>query len=255
MPLRKKDEKKEYPLWLKILLPVVFWLALWCIASLLINKELLLPTPLETLKRFFELAVTWDFWETALLSLLRIILGIIWGSLLGIFMAWLTFKANLADCIFSPVIRIIRATPVASFIILVLLWVNTGTVPTVISGLMVMPVMWQNVRAGIENTDPLLIEMTKVYGFGKWKAFRYLYVPSVYPYLISGLCTSIGFGWKSGVAAEIICLPKAAIGTQIYYSKIYLETPSLFAWTAVVIILSIALEQTIKRTIGKGGVK
>ena len=255
MPEGNNKGKKEYPLWLRILLPVVFWLALWCVASFLINKELLLPTPLETLRRFGELAVTWEFWQTALLSLLRILLGIIWGSLLGILMAWLTLKVQLFDCIFSPVIRIVRATPVASFIILVLLWVNTGAVPTVISGLMVMPVMWQNVRAGIVSTDPLLIEMTKTYGFGRWKTFRYLYAPSVYPHLISGLCTSIGFGWKSGVAAEIICLPKAAIGTQIYYSKIYLETPSLFAWTAVVIVLSIALEQIVKRTIGKGGVK
>ena len=72
----------------------------------------------------------------------------------------------------------------------------------------------------------------------------------------AGVCTAIGLAWKSGVAAEVLCLPKAAIGTQVYYSKIYLETPSLFAWTAVVIVLSMLLERIVRRLLGvKGGRK
>ena len=139
-------------------------------------------------------------------------------------------------------VRIVRATPVASFIVLMLLWVRTAFLPSLISALMVLPILWGNVTRGIRETDPLLLEMGEVYGFGFWKQKRLIYLPSVLPYFTSGCKTALGLAWKSGVAAEVLCLPKQAIGTQVYYSKIYLETPSLFAWTLVVIILSFFVE-------------
>ncbi|MFQ8759416.1 MAG: ABC transporter permease [Intestinimonas sp.] len=71
---------------------------------------------------------------------------------------------------------------------------------------------------------------------------RRVYVPSVLPYFASGCRTALGLAWKAGVAAEVLCLPKNAIGAQVYYAKIYLETPSLFAWTLAVIALSFLLE-------------
>ena len=62
------------------------------------------------------------------------------------------------------------------------------------------------------------------------------------PYFASACRTALGLAWKAGVAAEVLCLPEAAIGTQVYQAKIYLETPDLFAWTLVVLALSFALE-------------
>lgn len=85
---------------------------------------------------------------------------------------------------------------------------------------------------------------------GAKKTLRYVYLPFVRPHFVAGVNSAIGLAWKSGVAAEVLCVPKAAIGTQVYYSKIYLETPSLFAWTAVVILLSMALEKAVHKLLG-----
>ena len=249
--MKGKPEKKEYPLWVRIILPVIFWLALWSILSAAIGQEILLPSPAAVCRRLIELAGTTGFWAAAGLSLVRIFLGAAAGTAAGMFLAWLTFFSHPMDTIISPAIRILRATPVASFIILVLLWIKTGAVPGVISGLMVMPVIWQSVRSGFENTDPGMLEFAKAYGFGRFKTLKEVYIPSISPYFVSGLCTAAGFAWKSGVAAEVLCLPKTAIGTQVYYSKIYLETPSLFAWTAVVVVMSIVLEKLIKSLLRK----
>ncbi len=241
---------------LKGLLPVCFWLAVWWGLSAWVGKELLMPSPWAVLCRLGELMVTPLFWWSTGLSLVRIFCGAAVGVALGVVLAVLTCRVQVLDWIFSPAIRVIRAVPVASFIILVLLWVKTGRVPGVISCLMVLPVLWQNVSEGIRNTDPLLLELGRAYQFGPWKTLRYIYYPGVKPYAVSGICTAIGLAWKSGVAAEVLCLPKAAIGTQVYYSKIYLESPSLFAWTIVVILLSLGLEQLIRRGLSpKGGKK
>ena len=64
-------------------------------------------------------------------------------------------------------IRIVRATPVASFILLVLLWTGRNQVPAVISGLMVLPVVWENLTQGIRSTDRQLLELSRAYRFSR----------------------------------------------------------------------------------------
>ncbi len=224
------------------LLAFVFWIAVWQIAAMIVGQELLIPAPQLVLEQLIELGATALFWQSAAGTLLRIFVGFLLGVLLGSLLGICTTSFPIADLLLSPMVRIVRATPVASFIVLMLLWVRTAFLPSLISALMVLPILWGNVTRGIRETDPLLLEMGEVYGFGFWKQKRLIYLPSVLPYFTSGCKTALGLAWKSGVAAEVLCLPKQAIGTQVYYSKIYLETPSLFAWTLVVIILSFFVE-------------
>jgi NitT/TauT family transport system permease protein len=226
----------------RTLIALGFWLGLWQIAAMVVGQELLIPAPLLVLRRLAELGGTVLFWQSAGGTLLRIFGGFLIGVVLGTVVGVLTASWPLADLLLSPAVRVVRATPVASFIVLMLLWVKTGMLPAFISALMVLPILWGNVTRGIRETDPLLLEMGALYGFGFWKEKRLIYLPSVLPYFTSGCKTALGLAWKSGVAAEVLCLPKQAVGTQVYYSKLYLETPSLFAWTVVVIVLSFLVE-------------
>ena len=237
---------------IRIFLPPVFWLGVWQFAAMAVGMELKLPTPLSVAKALLELAVQPLFWQSAGATLLRIFLGMAAGTLAGVLLACATSASLWADAILSPAIRVVRATPVVSFILLVWLWVSRSFVPSVISALMVMPVVWANVAKGVSQTDPQLLELARAYRFGRLKTLRLVYFPSVRPYFASGVNTAMGLAWKSGVAAEAICLPAAAMGTQVYYAKIYLESPHLFAWTAVVILLSFVLEKLIARLLGGG---
>jgi NitT/TauT family transport system permease protein len=210
---------------------------------MIVGKELILPSPLSTLRTLFELAQGREFWIAAGHSLLRIFCGFIAGVILGAGLAILTSISGTADALISPVIRIVRATPVASFIILVLLWILRFMVPAFIAMLMVIPVIWEALSSTIRETDGDLLEMARAYEFGRLKTLRLVYIPSVLPSFTSACLTAQGLAWKSGVAAEVLCLPPSSVGTELYYSKIYLETSSLFAWTAVVVILSFLLEK------------
>ena len=242
-------EKKKIRQPFRILLPLAVWILVWLTASMIVNKTLLIPGPWEVLVSLKNLASTALFWKTAGMTLLRIIIGTAVGTVAGCLLAVLTKVSEIADTVISPAIRLVRATPVASFIILLLLWVAKSRVPAVVSCLVVIPIVWENVCAGIGSTDPLLLEMAGAYRFGKFKTWRYIYLSAVRPYLLSGVSNALGLAWKSGVAAEVLCAPKAAIGTQIYNSKLYLETAELFAWTIVVIILSMIFEKIVKKLI------
>ena len=108
---------------------------------------------------------------------------------------------------------------------------------------MVLPVVWANVEQGIRETDRSLLEMARVYRLSRWKTFRRIRLPSVMPYALAAMRTGLGFAWKSGVAAEVICHPKPSVGGFLYNAKVYLETPEVFVWTATVVLLSVLLEQ------------
>ena len=239
-------KRKIHPVF-RVVLPLIFWILLWQIVAMAVNKSLLIPEPLQVAKRFLELAVTPAFWKSTGMSLLRIFAGCAAGIILGSVLAVVTKCSAVADAILSPVIRIVRATPVASFIILILLWVKTGRVPVVVSCLVVIPMIWESVCTGIGSADPQLLEMAWAYRLKRSAVWKYVYFPEVRPQLLSGTSNAIGLAWKSGVAAEVLCLPKMAIGTWIYNSKLYLETPSLFAWTLTVVVLSFAFENGVKR--------
>ena len=244
------------------LLPPAFWLGAWQLGAFLVERavdghgnELLLPYPASVLAALCDLLPTVPFWATVGATLLRVAVGLAAGILLGALLAGATCSWVWLHRLLAPAIRIIRATPVASFILLVLLWTGRNTVPAVISALMVLPVVWENLSGGIQATDPQLLELARAYRFSRWKTLRLIYLPSLRPYFLSAVTTSTGLAWKSGVAAEAICWPRPGVGTQIYNTKLYLEIPSLFAWTAVVVVLSLLLERLLRLALGhwKGG--
>lgn len=233
-------------------IPPVLWLGVWQFSAMAVGMELKLPTPFSVARALTKLVVQPLFWQSTAASLGRIFLGMVIGTLLGTLLACATSMSRWANAILAPAIKVVRATPVVSFILLVWLWVARAHVPSVISALMVLPVVWVNVSRGVAETDRKLLELARAYRFGTLKTLRLVYIPSVRPYFASGVNTSMGLAWKSGVAAEAICLPAAAIGTQIYQAKHYLESPDLFAWTAVVIALSFTLEKLVARLLGDG---
>ncbi|MBQ3010970.1 MAG: ABC transporter permease subunit [Oscillospiraceae bacterium] len=234
---------------------ILFWVGVWAIAAAMINQPLLLPSPVSVAVRIFELALHSQFWTITSLSLLRIMAGIIIAVVLGLFIAILITYSRLLRDLLSPILTIIKVTPVASFIILVLIWIGRDIVPAVIAALMVLPVVCNNVSAGLRNIDHDILEMAKAYQIPRLTQFKRITVPSVMPHFLSAIETSIGIGWKAGIAAEVLTVPAFSIGKMIFESKMYLETIDLFAWTVVVILISLIIESIIVRSMKRFGRK
>lgn len=222
---------------------VVFWLIIWEGASLLINEELFLPSPVRVAVRLFQLLPEASFWSAVFFTLFRILLGFLLSVLTASILASLSYRFPLVSILSSPLVKTVRATPVASIVILVLVWVHSRNLSVVISFLMVFPVVYTNILEGLVSTDKDLIEAAGVYRITRLKRIRYIYLPSLSPYIQSAISTSLGLAWKSGIAAEVIGLPDGSIGERVYEAKIYLSTPDLFAWTVVIIILAFLFER------------
>lgn len=226
---------------------VVFWIILWQIIHLFIAQNILVPSPFSVFKRLLELCAESSFWGSVLISLSRVVSGLVLGTVLGILLAVLTAKSTVLKSLFAPVLHIIKATPVASFIILAILWLSVENVPSFTAMLIVLPAIWANTEKGILSVDKKLLEMGKAFRLSKKQIFFRITVPSVKPFFNAALNSAVGMAWKAGIAAEVICPHGKSIGAALHDSKINFETADTFAWTVAVIILSVLLEKAILR--------
>ena len=234
----------------------LLWIGVWQLIALWVDREVLVPTPWTVAVRLTALLQTAAFWSTVAFSILRITAGFFFGVFLGPLTGILTAKLPLSDDLLSPMLTVIRATPVASFIILALVWMGKDAIPVFISFLMVFPIMQSNISTGVRSTSAELLEMARLYRVAPLRRGKSIYVPAVLPYFSAGCRTCLGLAWKAGVAAEVISLPMRSIGRELYYSKLYLETVDVFAWTVTVIVLSLMIEKllsTLLLRLTKGG--
>lgn len=228
-----------------ILLSILFWLLVWEIAARTLNSSLLLVSPLAVLRRLIELAGIYPFWQNIGISLIRIAKGYLLGAVCGIFCGILSAFSPAARTLFSPLLSVIKATPVTSLVILALVWIKSYNLSIFICFLMVFPILTEAVRQGIEDADVELLEMAYVFRLSPMRKLRFIYFPSIHPHLITALSTSIGFAWKAGIAGEVFARPKLGIGSRLFDSKVYLETADIFCWTLVIVLLSMIIEKVV----------
>lgn len=233
---------------------VVFWVAVWQLGTMLVNRHLLLPvpTPTATLSALWRLGGTAAFWQAVGASALRICLGFAAAVALGTAGAIASERWGLFRAASDPLLRLVRAMPVASVTILVFLWLPRERIPGFISFLTVFPIVWSNVAGGIRHADRNLAEMAAVFGMGRLEILRRITLPEIRPYFTAAVATGLGFAWKSGVAAEIICRTDLSLGNMLWSGKSAVAYDEVFALTLVIVVWSVLLENG-ARALLKGG--
>ena len=243
MALPDGQRKKNIRWW-----AVAFWLLVWEAASLSLaastgGRMLLLASPLGALRRLVELAVTADFWRAVGFSTARIFGGGLFSCAGAVACAALSVRFRRVEELLAPLVAVVKAVPVVSFIILALIFFSSRNLSVLIAGLMVFPPVYLNVLEGIRRTDRRMLEMARVFRVPLSRRLRGIYLPAVLPYFQAAVSLAMGLCWKSGVAAEVIGLPDGSIGDYLYSAKVYFQTADLFAWTAVIVVVSVALER------------
>lgn len=239
--------KRGFTLW-----AAAFWLLVWEAVARWVSEPILLVSPVTAILRLFQLLVQPAFWQTVGFSLGHILLGFGLSVLLGVALAALSYRFRIVRELLAPLNATVKAIPVASFVILALLWVSSRNLSVLVSLLIGFPVIYSNALMGLNSADPKLIEMAKVFRVPFSRQLRDIYLYQAVPFFRSGLSIAIGLCWKSGIAAEVIGIPSGSIGERLYTAKVYLETPDLFCWTLVIVLLSVACEKLLKLLLDTG---
>lgn len=227
---------------------ILLWIAVWYIAAQAVNPHLLIriPLPHRTLAVFLSDCGSSAFWRAVLISLLHILGGFSGGALFGSLIGVLSSRFAIFRSLAAPLLHLIRSVPVAAFIILAWLWIPNAVLPSFIAFLMVTPVLCQSVRNGYTAADENLIEMAAVMGMRRQSIFFRIRLPLLAPFLREGCITGLGFAWKSGIAAEVICNPTGSIGSLLSAAKSSIDYEQVFAVTLTIVLLSFLLENLLK---------
>lgn len=227
---------------LKRAIMILFWIFLWQAASSALQNNIILVGPLEVLQSLLSQIHTMEFWKTIAFSFGKISLGFLLSFIAGILVGGAAFRFPLLEDFLEPPMSFLKSVPVASFIILALIWIGSKNLSLFIAFLVVFPMIYLHTMAGFRSADKKLLEMARVFRMQPVKKLFYIYRPALLPHLISGCRVALGMSFKSGIAAEVIGVPDHSIGEKLYMAKIYLSTADLFAWTLMILVISAAFE-------------
>ena len=247
MGIFKLDERGHYsmPARLRRILAAAAWIVIWQLLALAIHNTILLAGPIDTIFALLELAKKGTFWGSVWQTTARILLGFILGSAVGIGTAYFANSNAWLEDFIRPFVLALKSIPVASFVILLLIWLGNKNISVMICGMVVFPILYLSTLEGLKSTDVRLLEMARVYRMPGSRRLRYIFLPHLKPFFKSAFKLAIGMSFKSGIAAEVIGQPLGTIGNGLYLSKIYLETADLFAWTIVVVLISFICEKIV----------
>ncbi len=229
----------------KKVLPVMAWIILWQLLAMAVHNYILLAGPLQTAEALIRMAGERQFYLSVYSTFWHIISGFVLGTILGILMAYLAYKKEMVEDFLSPLVLLLKSVPVASFVILLLIWFGNSNISIIICMMVVFPILYLATLEGLKSTDIKLLEMAKVFRMPHGSMLRFIYLPQLKPFWKSSFKLAIGMSFKSGIAAEVIGQPLHSIGNGLYLSKVYLETGELFAWTIVVVFIAFLCEKLI----------
>ncbi len=222
---------------------VICWLIVWQLVAILIHNKILLAGPIEAAAALAGMAGTADFQSSVVTSVLHIVAGIALGALIGIVLGGISLKFELIGDFVSPIVTVLKSVPVASFVVLILIWIGSDNLSTVIVTLVVFPIIYLATTSGFTAADKKLLEMAHVYRMPVINKIRFIYIPALIPSYIGAFSVAVGMGFKSGAAAEVIGQPLMTMGNGLYRSKINLDTAEVFAWTFTIVLASWIVER------------
>ena len=234
---------------LVFVLALLFFLFIWDLAAKMIDEIIILPSVRKTVDALCKIVTSGNFFSLIFTALKSFIKGLLLGIISGVILAIVCHKSEVITVIVSPVISILKATPIAC--VIVLLWVSLTVehITVYATLIMVLPIVWQNIYDGLDSIDQNMLEVASVFKLGKWQRFKVIYVPTVLAYLVPAVITSVGLAWKAEIAAEIMTYSN--IGYLIREHRTYQEAESIFAWTILIITFSILFEQSVKYLLGR----
>ena len=226
---------------------IFLFFLVWEVISLIAGSEQIFPSPATTLVSLVKIFGREGFWASFLLTILRGLSGFLISLVLAFMIGIPAGLSRTFYLMVSPFIVTMRSVPVISLILLAIIWLGNENVPVFIALLTMFPIMVTNIIDGIKNVDRNLLEMGRVYGIKQSSKIKEISIPSILPFLFSGISSALGFGWRAIIIGEVLSQPKYGIGTEMQNAQIYLEVSELIAWTLLAVIISYIFEWSIRR--------
>lgn len=225
---------------------ICLWVLIWYVADQFVDSKLIMAGPKDTLISLKSIINSDEFIFIIKNSLGKIFSGLFFAVILALALSIIAYNFVFIREFLKPAILLMKSIPVASFVILALIWIGSKDLSELVVFLITFPILYTQLLNGYINTNKKNLEFSKDFRLSFLQKNIYIYLPSVFNAFVSAIELSVGMSFKAGIAAEVIGQPVNSIGEELYFAKLYFETGLLFAWTLIILVLSGVSEILIK---------
>jgi len=217
--------------------------ALWHVASVYLLNSVLFPPPLRVIAKAVELAEDGTLWSNASVSLQRIALGFLCGSLLGIPLGLAIGSFPIVRRILEPYTEFLRFIPATALITVAVIWFGIG------EGSKVFLIIYTtifiviiNTAAGVSAVAPNKIRAARSLGASRAQVFLFVALPATLPYILTGMRLAMGNSFVTIIAAELVAA-NAGLGKMIWDARLYMLVDQIFVALLVLGLLGFAADR------------
>jgi len=232
-----KNKEKIYTV-----LSILSLLIIWKVLAVVINKSIIVPSPEETFRELVHIIKSPYFLVTVLGTIKRVLLGFFISFMLAMTLSLLAGFNNVIYYLLKPVVTIIKVIPTMGVILLALIWLKSRYATIFVGFLIIFPILYENNLKGIKSVDKNLLEMSKIYEISSFDLIKDIYIPSMKPFILAGINNALSINLKIIIAAEVLSELPNSIGSFLQIEKTALNTPGVFAWCLVALIIGGSFE-------------
>lgn len=212
-----------------IILGVAALFIIWQVLSMTL-PDIIIASPSDTAVALWNLVTTTDMWEQLGVTLGRILLGVLGGSIAGGLLGIAAGLNRRWQAFLEPMRWVVMTVPSIIILVIVLLLFGLGSTQVIImTGLITLPFTYVSTVEGMQAIDQRLIEMAQVYHIPRGLRFSHIYLPGIGTAVMAGLTLAAGIGVRAAILAEFLGAQNG-IGHSLFLSWTHLDTPELFAW-------------------------
>lgn len=225
---------------------IIIVLIIWYIASILIDVDLILPTPYVAFSNIGHYLISKEFWVSFGWTYLRCIEGFVLSFCIAMVLAIVAYSSQTLEKLLNPFMGIVRAIPTMAILLILIIILRPSQTPIIVAGIVICPILYQSFLASLKGIDEKLIEMVEVYKVPKSKQILKFYIPSVLPSVFSHCVSGFSLTIKLIIAAEALAQTAKSIGKMMQFAKVNIEIEKLFALTIIAIAISLISEAMIR---------
>lgn len=219
----------------------------WYVVYLVVDHPILMPSIEDTFFALIRLFGSRDAVLAMAHTFVRLGICIGISLLLALILAYVSYQFEAIESFLHPYMVLFKTIPLVSVILILYVLVNFNLTTYIITGLMIFPLFYQAILTGLKLIDPSYLDIYRLEAMNVIGGIKYVYYPLIRSYIVLGLLQSLGLGLKVIVMAEFITQYEEGIGRLIYNARVNLEYDRIFAITLLLIIITLGIENIIKR--------
>lgn len=225
-----------------ILLSCLFFIIIWDAAAKIINNNIFLPNIKEVCYAIYEISCKDKFLFNIIISFERSVISFLAALILSVLLGMLSYMHPFFEYFIKPLNAFAKTIPTMVLVVLALVWCNKDYAPYIVGIGITFPILYEGIKDNLKNTDKKILEMAKIYEISTFDKVTKIYIPVIKIYLMSVFVSTLSLTFKVVIAGEVHGQPKYGIGSQIEVEKINFNTPGIFAWIVLIVIISLFME-------------